>query len=259
VSKVNRIENGEVTISPTDLRALMGLIGVTDRGTVDVLTGYARTARSRGWWDNPEFRPHLTVATRQFIQYEAQASVIRFFHPTLFPGLVQTAEYSRAILDFWTELPEATRTARQAARAERRARFFDRPERPSFNLLLDESVVLRQVGGPAVMAEQLHAALGMITNGSITVRIVPLIHGAIIGQAGSFTILDLEEDEGAILYREIGLDADTILDERDTVDRYLRAYEQMWDVALTPEESAALIEGHAVTMNASIRRNRPNG
>src|SRR6185369_13946342 len=40
VSKVNRIENGEVTISPTDLRALMGLIGVTDRKIIDSLAGY---------------------------------------------------------------------------------------------------------------------------------------------------------------------------------------------------------------------------
>jgi transcriptional regulator with XRE-family HTH domain len=241
VSKVNRIENGEVTISPTDLRALMGLIGVTDRKTIDSLAGYARIARSRGWWDTPEYRPHLTPATRQFIQYESEATVIRRF------------------LDFWTELPEATRAARQMMRAERRTRFFERTDRPRFDLLLDESVVLRQVGGLAVMAEQLKTVLTMITSGDITVRIVPLIHGAIIGQAGSFAILDLDQDEGAILYREIGLDADAIWDDHESVERYLRAYQHMWELALTAEASAALIEGHAATMNASIPRNRPSG
>ena len=44
VSKVNRIENGEVTISATDLRALMTLVGVTDQDTVEQLTAWARAA-----------------------------------------------------------------------------------------------------------------------------------------------------------------------------------------------------------------------
>jgi transcriptional regulator with XRE-family HTH domain len=258
VSKINRIENGEVTISPTDLRALMELLEVTDPDTVALLTDFARTARRRGWWDAPEFRAHITPAMRQLIQYEAEATAIRCFQPTLIPGVLQTVGYSRAILDFWTELPDETRTARQSIRAERRQRLFDDSDRPKYLLLLDESVVQRQVGGPAVMAEQLQTVLAMIRNGSLVVRIVPLIHGAMIGQAGNFTILDLVEDESAILYREL-LDEDNIRDERETVERYRRAFEQMWQVALAPEASTALIAGHAAAMNPAIVRPRPSG
>src|SRR5690349_595810 len=35
ISKVNRMENGEVTISPTDLSALLNLFGVNDRAVVN--------------------------------------------------------------------------------------------------------------------------------------------------------------------------------------------------------------------------------
>jgi transcriptional regulator with XRE-family HTH domain len=259
VSKVNRIENGEVTISATDLRALMALLGVTDPETIEQLTSWARTARSRGWWDGPEFRAHLTPAMRQLIQYEAQATAIRCFHPTLIPGMLQTPEYARTVLDFWVELPEETRTARQALRVERRSRLLQGSDRPQFLLLLDESAIQRPVGGPAVMAEQLGSLLSMIKTGEIIARVVPLISGAPLGAMGSFIILDLNEDENAILYREIGLDDDNVRDDRDVVGHFRRAFEHMWGVALPPEKSAVLIESHATIMNTLISSPRSGG
>ena len=259
VSKVNRIENGEVTISATDLRALMALLEVTDRETVELFTSYARTARSRGWWDGPEFRAHITPAMRQLIQYEAEATGIRCFQPTLVPGLLQTPEYARAILDFWVELPEETRTARQVVRAERRSRLFDRPDHPPFLLLLDESVIQRQVGGSGVLAEQLRLLVTMIKEGSLIARIIPLIRGASLGPSGGFTVLDLEGDESAILYREVGLGDDTFRDDKETVGQYRRVFERMWDAALTPDQTTALMEGQAAVLNPSIIRPRTSG
>jgi hypothetical protein len=255
ISKVNRIENGEVTISATDLRAVLALLEVTDGGVVETLTGYARAARRRGWWDEPDVRPHLTTALRQLIQYEAEATAIRCFQPALIPGALQTPDYARTVLDFWSELPEETRHARHTIRAERHHRLFEQPDRPDYLLLIDESVVLRQVGGPAVMAEQLRSVVAMIRAAALIVRVVPLIDGAMIGQAGGFTILDLD-DESAILYREIALDDDVIRDDLPVVEHYRRTFERMWDISLTPEESVALIEGRAVEMNASISRRR---
>jgi transcriptional regulator with XRE-family HTH domain len=257
VSKVNRIENGEVTISATDLRALMALLGVTDRETVERLTSWARTARSRGWWDEPEYRAHLTPAMRQLIQYEAEATAIRCYQPTIVPGALQTPEYAQEILNFWTDIPNETRAVRHAVRAERRRRIFQGTERPVYLLLLDESVIHRQVGGPAVMAGQLRSLLAMIRNNDLIVRIVPMVHGAMIGQGGNFTIIDLiGEQESSVLYQEL-LHEDHIRDERETVNLYRSLFERMWEVALTPEASTAFIEGHAATMDPSIFRNHP--
>lgn len=258
ISKVNRIENGEVTISATDLRALLDLLGIADRETVAEFTSWARTARSRGWWDDPQFRAHITPAMRQLIQYEAEATAIRCFQPTIVPGALQTPEYAKAILDFWTELPDETRAARHAVRAERRRRIFNRLDRPAYLLLLDESVVQRTVGGPVVMAEQLRTVLAMIRAGELIVRIVPLVHAALIGQAGNFTIIDLMEDESAILYREL-IHEDNIQDDRDTVELYRWTFERMWEVALSPEASAAFIEGHAAALNPPNARPHSGG
>lgn len=247
VSKVNRIENGEVTISSTDLRALMALLGVTDPETVERLTSWARTARSRGWWDAPEYRAHLTPAMRQLIQYEAEATGIRCFQPTIVPGALQTPEYARAVLEFWSELSEETRTARQAIRAERRRRLFDDSSAPPYHLVLDESVVLRRVGGAAVMAAQLRLLLDVIRTSKLYVRIIPLTAGAVVGQLGNFTVIDLYGDENAILYREVPPD-DIIMDAHDVVQKYRQAFEQMWDVALSLEDSITFIEANAAML-----------
>jgi transcriptional regulator with XRE-family HTH domain len=255
ISKVNRIENGEVTISLTDLRALITFLGISDGSVVDEMTRDARTARKRGWWDESAYRPHLTPAMQQLIQYEAEAIAIRYFQPTLIPGVLQTAEYAKAVLDFWTELPAETRATRQEIRARRSKALFGQPGRGRFFIILDESVILREVGGPAVMADQLRFLLDVMKTSAVPVRIVPLADGALISQVGDFTILDLDADENAILYREAALE-DNIRDDRETLDRYRRVFEQMWDVALGVDESTRLVEANAAIMIASLDRAR---
>jgi transcriptional regulator with XRE-family HTH domain len=247
VSKVNRIENGEVTISATDLRAILALLGVTDGTIVETLTEYARAARRRGWWDEPDVRPHLTPALRQLIQYEAEASAIRCFQPTLIPGALQTPEYARAVLGFWSDLPEETRVARYAIRAERRGRLFADKSGPPYHLVLDESVVLRRVGGAAVMAAQLRALLDVVRTANLYLRIIPFADGALVGQLGNFTVVDLDGAESAVLYREVPPD-DMISDAHDLVQTYRQAFEQMWDVALSLEDSASFIDSHATLL-----------
>jgi transcriptional regulator with XRE-family HTH domain len=247
-SKVNRIENGEVTISAGDLKELMELLGVTNPDTVELLTSYARAARRRGWWDEPRMRPHLTPAMKQLFQFEAEATAIRCFQPTLIPGILQTPDYARTILDFWTDMHEETRLVRQEIRANRsRLVLGEQSTGSPYYLVLDESVILRRVGGSAVMAAQLRSLHDMIAQTNLLVRIVPLAAGAIVAQLGHFTIVDLDGEENAILYQEIP-PYDSISGASDVVQQYREAFEQMWDVALTPAESAAFIEAHAAIM-----------
>src|SRR6185503_902046 len=65
-SKVIRIESGEVTISPNDLRPLLTYLGIVDKTTVDRLVRDSRSSRQRRmWWDETRVRDHLTDASRQ--------------------------------------------------------------------------------------------------------------------------------------------------------------------------------------------------
>jgi transcriptional regulator with XRE-family HTH domain len=255
ISKVNRIENGEVTISATDLRALTALLRITDTDEVAELTQDARTARKKGWWDEPRYRNNLSAGTLQLVQFEAEATAIRCFQPTLIPGILQTREYAQAVLDFWHELSPESRAGRLDFRVRRGKQLFGRSAPPDYLVILDESVVMREVGSPAIMAAQFRALLDSLKNPAIIVRIIPLSDGAAIAQLGDFTILDLEGDETGMLYREAEL-LDAIVDTREVVERHRRVFEQMWELALTSEESMRFLEARAAAMIASLDRVR---
>ena len=96
ISKLNRIENGNVTISITDLRSLLVLYDVHDSQTVEELVKRARQSREPSWYH--EYVSVLSEAFRQLLAYESDASSIFQIHSTLIPGLLQTRRYSRAVL-----------------------------------------------------------------------------------------------------------------------------------------------------------------
>lgn len=240
LSKVNRIESGDVTISNTDLRALLAFLEVDDRALVERLTDDARASRRRGWWDEPQYREHLSAPTLQLLQFESEATAIRCFQPTLFPGILQTPAYAEAVFEFWSDtLTDAARASRLAVRMRRRAQVLDRPDPPSYYLVLDESVVSRDFGGPEVMAEQLSNILTVGRSPAAIVRILPLAR-SMMSMLGAFTIFDLGDEENAVLYRESAL-GDEIVHASDYISRHRQIFERMWQETLTKELSDALI------------------
>ena len=95
LSKLIRIENGTVSISVTDVRALLGVYRAPEE-TVEDLVSLARSARERRWWSR--YRDVLNPPYQEFIGFEADAVRLRQFHPTIVPGLLQIEPYIRALI-----------------------------------------------------------------------------------------------------------------------------------------------------------------
>ncbi|WFE19362.1 helix-turn-helix transcriptional regulator [Solwaraspora sp. WMMD937] len=252
VSKVNRIEKGSVSVSTTDLRALLELYGVVDADRAERLLRDARTSRLRGWWDEPRYREHLTPAMLQLLQLESEASAIRVFQPTLIPGMLQTREYGEFVLNFWrSELPEADRALRLEARLRRRDQVLDRPDPPEFHLVLDESVLWRTIGGPRVMAGQFAALLRVARRPNVRVRIVPFADAAIMAMLAPFTLLDFGDEENALLYRE-GILLDEIVHAAQRIGRHRDYFAHIWDSAHDEAASARLITERTAALTAEL-------
>jgi transcriptional regulator with XRE-family HTH domain len=254
LSKVNRIESGDVKISSTDLQALLRLFEITDADQVSQLSADAKASRQRGWWDEPRYREHLTAPTMQLLQFETEANAIRVFQPTMVPGILQTPAYANFVVNFWTsDLPEATRAARLDIRMRRHQQVFDRPDAPHYYLILDESVTLREVGGAQVMADQLYALLAQARKPKLSVRVVPLAIAASLTMLGAFTVLDLGDEEDAVLYHESVIE-DEIIHSSDLIRFHREKFEQMWEQSLDEDASARLIEARAAGMLSSLDR-----
>jgi transcriptional regulator with XRE-family HTH domain len=257
LSKVQRIESGDVTVSSTDLKALLGKYELLDSKKIEQLIDVARASRRKGWWDEPRFRQHLTPSMMQLLQFEAEASAVRVYHPTLVPGLLQTPAYADSILGFWHELTDEDRAVRFEVRMRRREFLLSRPDPPHYYFVFDESVLLREVGGPDVMAEQLNSLLSMTGHPTVMVRILPFAAAANLAELGHFQIIDLGDEENAILYREAQL-ADDIEQTPARVALYRRRFEFVWDAALTEEATARLIKTKAAAMIADLAREGPD-
>jgi transcriptional regulator with XRE-family HTH domain len=254
LSKVNRIESGDVTVSSTDLQALLRYFGIEDPDRVEQMTEDAKTSRRRGWWDEPKYREHLTPGTLQLLQFESEATFLRVFQATLVPGLLQTREYAEAVLDYWKhDLRKEDREARLEVRMRRGEQLFGRPDPPHYLLLLDESVLHREAGGHRVMADQLQALLDLSRTSALTVRVLPLADAAVMATLGPFQIFDFGDEENAVLYRENYLQ-DEIIHTAEIVKRQRRIFEQFWNSSLTEEASAGLIEARAAAMRAATYR-----
>lgn len=245
MSKVMRIETGEVTISPNDLRPLLAHLGIRDGAQVDALLQDAKLSRSRKqWWDQPKFREKLTSGTRQLIQYEIEAAAIWYFAATLIPGPLQSTPYARAILARWRgDLDDDYLDAQLDARIRRRQQLLSGPRPPQLRLLLDESLLLRRVGGPSILAEQFAELIRLAESYTLSVRVMPFSMDAPISNVASYDLLffgDKKNDGDAVLYRETHK-MDEVVDDVVSVRRHIGIFNHAWDASLDERTSMQML------------------
>lgn len=250
LSKIIRIENGDVSIAPNDLRPLLALLGVRDMRRVGELLELARIARKRqrqAWYQEPKFRESLTVPLRRLIEYEAEAAAVYSHSVFHIPGLLQTSRYSSALMETWLdELDTEVVRNRVEARKRRRQAVLARTGSVRIVVLLDESVFRRPVGGANVFRDQLNDLLVQVGQGLLTVRMIPFHADIAMFYNGDFDILFLGDDgdlANAVMYRESGT-VDEIIEDgprHGPVSRHWHRFQQIWNAADTEEETLDFI------------------
>lgn len=252
LSKVNRIETGEVTVSASDLEAILALFGVNDGVQAARLANHCRFARRRGWWDKPDVRPHLTPALTNLFQFQSNALHIGGFGPMIFPGIIQTRAMAEVILaGYADDLTEAQRTRRFEFRMRLREQAVGRIGGPACTVVLDESVLLREFGGVRLLAHQLDDLLDLVRRRRLDVRILPLTTPTMFAIETPFMLVELDDGD-TVLYRE-GL-TDEFFDDRPTVDRYRRIFDRQLAASLSSAASVRLIEARVAVIMSALDR-----
>ncbi len=135
---------------------------------------------------------------RKWPAIEASAKSIRIYQLALIPGLLQTANYARAVFEGEPGAVPGEVEKALKARLQRQS-ILSQTSPPSLSVILDESVLLRHIGGPEVMAEQLRYLLDMMARPYITVRIVPLAARSTAGLIGPFVLASDDDTNAAFL------------------------------------------------------------
>lgn len=187
-SKILRIEGGATGIGVTDLKALLGVLGVTDSTVVEELVVLARDARGTGWWR--QYRQHVGRHRADLLAHEAGCVRLREWADTHIPDLLQTAGYAHG--RHADRDPENLRLAKEIR--IRRQHLITDSHGPHMTFLIDESALWR---GPSdILDRQLTALTETVTQPHITLHIVPLDSGAPVGMVGGpFTIFDIADTD----------------------------------------------------------------
>lgn len=239
-SKISRIETGHSSVGMRDVRDLLTIYDVTGQDAQDIMD-MAREARrherQRSWW-----HPYSNVLVSAYVGNENAAKRIRAYEHQVVPGLLQTEDYALAM--FRARNPRATAeeiSERLRVRMGRQSLLTREDDPLEFEVVLDEAVISRAVGGDGVMREQMLRLCEAASMPNVTLQLLTFEAGAHAAMEGTFAVLEFPASDGSgIVYAE-NATGGLFLEK----DRELKLYEEIFDsirkAALSPEESVQRI------------------
>ncbi|ONI77188.1 transcriptional regulator [Actinosynnema sp. ALI-1.44] len=238
-AKLSRIENREQGVQSRDVVVLLDLYRVTDPDTRAWLVDLALNAHERGYWrairkDHPDdFHGFLSV--------EAALVALRQFETMLVPGLLQTIDFARAVIKGIN--PELTPDVveRRAMARMTRQQVITRANPLRYHVVLEESILERQIGSPTVMRNQLRRLIDEAGTDHITVQVLPKSTGAGPALEGPFSILTLPDPVPDFGYAE-GPGGGAYMEDPEKVRERTISWGAITERALPEADSVRLIE-----------------
>ncbi|MCD0453136.1 helix-turn-helix domain-containing protein [Actinocorallia sp. API 0066] len=245
-AKMWRIETGHTSLRSLDVEAMCRIYGAP-ADMRKALMALARETKTKGWWH--AYGDIIPDGFDLYMGLEEAAETLEQYSPELVPGLLQTSDYYRALLNRTRPELNADEIERKVLlRAQRQVLITRATAPPTLHLILNEAVLRRQVGGPDVMAAQLHRLAELNELPHVHIRVSPFEQGAHQGfNTGQFILLrfpttgDGRDHEPPTVYVQ-GFTGALYLDKAHEIHRYAEAFAVMWDEALSEADSTALFQ-----------------
>jgi transcriptional regulator with XRE-family HTH domain len=233
-SKLSRLETGHRGASARDVNQLCDLYEV-DREQRQRMLELAREGKQRAWWQP------LGLPYSAYVGMEAEAASIWDFGLGLIPGLLQAPEYARAVVRATNPSLPLEAVEQRAQGRMTRQQLLLVEHGPRFEAVVDESVLHRVVGSPAVMGAQLERLLELSDLPSVTLRVIPYNAGALPASNNKFIILNFAQPAIPDVVFIEGLTGDLYLDDPADVQAYKATYRTLVNLATDPETTRETI------------------
>jgi hypothetical protein len=239
-SKISRLELGRVGFKVRDVDDLLTLYKLTDQVERDRLLELATQANNPGWWQRWD---DLTPTWfHSYLGLEMAAELIRTFELQFVPGLLQTPDYMRAVVQLGRDRPlPRLEVERLVALRTGRQQILTRKRSVRFWAVIDEAVLRRPIGGKDVFRAQLEYLLETSQWHNVTLQIIPFDRGGYTATGGAFSILRFAEvDLPDVVYIE-HLTSAVYLDKREDLDEYAVTMDSLAITALRPRNTEELL------------------
>ncbi|MET8876086.1 helix-turn-helix transcriptional regulator [Nocardia sp. NPDC004604] len=249
-SSVQRLEKGQTEkIRTHDIRLLCEQYQLGAERTADLIALAEQTA-VKSWWH--DYGALITPAFDVYMGLESSSRELTFFQPSVVPGLLQTADYARALDSVFFPNDSADEIDRRVQLRGRRQGHITRRRRPAtLSAVLHESVLRTVIGSPKVMSAQSRLLADISTLPTVDLRVLPFRAGLPVGwSTGPFVILDFDMDkkgnpeEPSVVYVE-SFTGGIFLERLPDVKRYRDGYGVIQRAALDTQPSRDLLRAVA--------------
>jgi transcriptional regulator with XRE-family HTH domain len=235
---ITRVEAAQTSARVADVTVMLDIYGVTGNSK-ETLLQLARDARKRGWWD--KMSDAIPEYFQSYVGLEEDASAIWGYESEYVPGLFQTEEYARAVMEAEPTLPPEDELARSLSIRMKRQERLASANPPEMWMVLNEAVIRREIGGPEVMRGQLHRLVTLSTQNNVNIQVLPFDSGAHPAMNGGFSLLKfLKPSDPDVVYLDYWRGGIYLEDSGD-VDAYARLFDHLRARALGPDQTRRLV------------------
>ncbi len=237
---VRRMETAEVALKIPYVQMLLTAYGVPD-GEADTFITLAEDANRPGWWQR--YHDVLPEWFSLYVSLEGAARIIRSYEPHFVPGLLQTEDYARAVLEAGTIGTAGPETVeRHVALRMERQRLLERPDPPHLWVLMEETALRRPVSGDSrVMREQFDKLLEYAERDRVTLQIAEFADGPHPGTYAPFSLFRFAEPELPDMVFTEYLTGALYLDSRKEVSVHLEVLDHMTARAASARRTEKLL------------------
>nr|WP_206345911.1 DUF5753 domain-containing protein [Streptomyces thermoviolaceus] len=237
---VRRMELAEVALKIPYVQVLLATYNV-DEKEAEAFVRLAEEANEPGWWQR--YHDVLPEWFSLYVSLEGAARMIRSYEPHFVPGLLQTEDYARAVLETGT-VGQTGREAieRHVALRMDRQRLLEREDAPHLWVIIEETVLRRPVSDRAgVMRDQLDKLLEYTERDRVTVQVAEFAAGPHPGTYAPFSLFRFAEPELPDLVYTEYLTGALYLDSRKEVSAHLEVLDHMTARAASAERTRKLL------------------
>ncbi|RDG38667.1 helix-turn-helix domain-containing protein [Streptomyces corynorhini] len=238
-TKISRIESGQVTARPGDVRLMLELYGVEDREVHQRLEQLARDSNKRGWWlDFPWVVKNEGFA--DFVTLETDATYIRTWQSLFIPGLLQTDDYIRTLMDLSLTVhsPEAIREA-VAIRQTRRKTIEEGGAQ--YAAVIWEPALTAPMPSRKRHRDQLLHIYDVAQRPNVSVQVLPFSEWQTAHLSSHFVMFNFDSEPAPQAVAYDTTSSTVLLEDSEDMAKHVQIFETLRSAAHTPNESLAFL------------------
>lgn len=238
-SKASKMENGQTSLTIDDIERWLGQCGVDEatRGEIlDLAAGIGTRVRP---WRGEVNRAAYDDQQRARATRDAETNSIAVFQSEVVPGLLQTPEYARRLLEVHSLVPPEEVGSTVLARLDRQAAvLFD--ETKQIELVMTETALRWRPGSVGLALAQLDRIASLASLPSVSIGVISRQAQETALPLHSFVILQYPDDPAVVQVET--LTAEQEVTEPADVELYQEFFKQQRSYAVYGDELTGLLD-----------------